>query len=489
MWVACGSLAGLVWAAGQPVVDGLGAAVLVLLISAPQWLALSWGSDAGSLAGLVAYQSQVGPIDLSRDIAVSSYFQWPGAIALARLLTDLAGGDVYIGAQLVLLVAAPAVGLGLWALLEGAGGGFWGLAAYWTVAYWLLNWQAVPYVLGLALFLGLLLALDVPSPGGRLLVLLFLIAGLETHPLVGVWLILVVGWRWLAWAGDRRAVGLSAWFLLLVLVAQGALLLYKNDRFLIYLVGTVRGHYAALALAGTSSGSLARQVRGAVTFMAEDPGAMALKALSWLALAAAGGAVAVAGAAAVRRWRCGRRAVALSGAGAVHLGLGVAWSAIGTRAIQLLAILPASWVADTARRPTATGRVVRSLCALGLVLLPAVLMRAHTTGAELVTPAEARLSASLPTIEPRTPLSLLADTHAELPLGGHLSSVSARQMRYGSAGSCRGPALVVDSVGWRRAMALLARTPDAIQGAPILYDNGPLRLHYLSDCAVLGIGE
>jgi hypothetical protein len=490
LWLACGSLVGLVWTARSPAVDGLASVVLLLLISAPQWLSLSSGSDAGSLAALVAYRMGSGPLDLTQDVAASSYFQWPGAIVVARLLTELAGGDPYLGAQLVLLIAAPAVGLGLWALLDRPdGGGFWGLATYWTGAYWLLNWQAVPYVVGLALLLALLAALDEPTLGGRLLALLLLAAGLETHPLVGVWLGLVVGLRWLAMSRARPDGRLSVWLLLLILVAQGALLLYKNGRFLVYLVASVGGRHARLEAAGISSRSLGLQVRGAVTFLAEDPAATALKVLSWLALAAAMGAGGLAAAAAARRWRCGRQAVALSVAGAVHLGIGMARAAIGTRAIQLLGVLPAWWIADAAGRSSPVGRAVRMLCALALVLLPAVLMRAHSTGAALVTPAEARLIESLTDLEPVGPLSLLAETHAEWLPGGSLVPLSARQMRYGSIGSCRGPALVVETAGWRREMAPMVRAPELIEGASLLYDNGAIRLRSLGDCSALGIGE
>jgi hypothetical protein len=485
LWLACAALAGLVATARSPAAHALAAAALLALISAPHWLALSWGSDAGSLANLVAYRQTAGPPDLVRDVAVSSYFQWPAAIVLARLLADLAGGDPYTGAQLTLLVAALAVGPGLWALLERGGGGFWGLVAYWAGSYWLLNWQAVPYVLGLALLLALLALLDHRSPSGRFLLLLLLAAGLETHPLVGAWFALIVGLCLLI----RPRPGPTRSLLLLILVAQGALLVYKNARFLIYIVDSLRGRYAALAVTGTSARTLAIHVRGALTVVAEDPAATALKALSWLALAAAGAACLVAVIAALRRRRCDRLALAITAAGALHLALGMGWAALGPRAIQLLGVLPAWWVADAAADRTRTGCTVRLLCTLALALLPAVLMRAHLTGFNFIAPADRLLAASLPAIEPREPLNLLLETTGGLPPASHLLPLAARQIRHGDQGGCRGPSLVVETAGWRREMALLARQPTAVDSAPILYDNGPLRLRYLPDCAVLGIRE
>jgi hypothetical protein len=489
LWLACAALAGLVSTARPPAAHALAAAALVALISAPHWLALSWGSDAGSLANLVAYRQAVGPPDLVRDVAVSSYFQWPAAIVLARLLADLAGGDPYTGAQLALLIAALAVGPGLWALLERHGGGFWGLAAYWAGSYWLLNWQAVPYVLGLALLLALLALLDQRSPAGRLLLLLLLAAGLETHPLVGAWLALIVGLRLLLRLCRDRPAGPTRSLLLLIVVAQGALLVYKNARFLIYIVDSLRGRYAALAVTGTSSRTLAIHVRGAVTFVAEDPAATALKALSWLALAAAAAACAVAVIAALSRRRCDRLALAVTGAGALHFALGMAWAALGPRAVQLLGVLPAWCVADAAAEQGRTGRAVRLLCTLALVLLPAVLMRAHLTGTNFIAPADRLLGRSLPAIEPREPLNLLLETTGGLPPASRLVPLSARQIRNGDQGGCRGPSLVVETAGWHREIALLAQHPTAVESASVLYDNGPIRLRYLPDCAVLGIRE
>jgi hypothetical protein len=221
------ALPGLVLTTKSPYAHWLASCLFLLFLSAPQFLYLSWGSDAGSLSDLVEYVRSVDELDLSRDIAAQSYFQWPASILFHTYLADMLGVTAHVAAQIGFFFVAVSVTSGVFVLWthdlptrsRSTRAAFWGLVLYFAGFYWLFNWQAVPYAFSLALFFAMLALLGRQRWQEKSLVMLFFLVGIESHALFGLWSAAIVTILHFLGTVKRRS---RSWLslLLFLLVAQ-----------------------------------------------------------------------------------------------------------------------------------------------------------------------------------------------------------------------------------------------------------------------------
>src|SRR5574337_403337 len=164
-WVGLGtgflSLAGLVLITSSPLVHWASTLLFLILYSAPHWLYLAWGSDAGALATMMRYAQTQTTFDLPRDTSVNSYFQWPLTIFWGRFLADSLQLDVYAVGQFIFLLICFSIAGALFMFFcepvadarHASASAFWGVVLYFIGFYWVFNWQSAPYTFFLALFL------------------------------------------------------------------------------------------------------------------------------------------------------------------------------------------------------------------------------------------------------------------------------------------------------------------------------------------------
>ncbi|MGC9336063.1 MAG: hypothetical protein ACP5JJ_18115, partial [Anaerolineae bacterium] len=389
------ALGGLVLTSASPYVHWIASSLFPLFLSAPQFLYLSWGSDAGALADLLQYARTVGPLDMSQHVALHSYFQWPASILFHSFLVDALGVTGYGAIHVVFFFLALSIGGALFILWLGnppagpqsTGAVFWGIVLYFAGFYWLLNWQAVPYVFALALFFPLLALMGRRTVQDKILFRLFFLVGIESHALFGVWSTAIVAMLCVLGAAARRPRPTLS-LLLLLAVAQASVIIYKNTRFFKYTVRSLQGTYQALLEVGASDRALARQVETALSPLSNEPASAILKALSWCDLAFVVTAFAISTLFVIRTRRLRRREIALLGAGSLHFLLGTVLAAIGTRSLQLVGMVPAFFVVDGLAYG---GRAVRKALLLSsvisLMLFPAAVIRSHQISGNFVKPS------------------------------------------------------------------------------------------------------
>jgi hypothetical protein len=388
-------LAGLVLASASRYVHLLSACLFVLFLTAPQFLYLSWGSDAGMLPGFVHYHRAVGNLDIQRDVAINPYFQWPLSILFHSFLVDAFRVNHFTAVQIGFFFVAVSVAGGLFMLWldglprrpESSRAAFWGIVVYFVGFFWLLNWQAVPYSFSLALFFPMLALFGRRSWQDTVLILLLFVIGLESHALFGVWGPAIVAFLIVLGALTRRRK-LTVSLVLLMIIAQTTLILYKNTRFFKYLVLNLQGYYQAFLAVGGSDRLLNRHAQSALSPLPADLLAASLKVLSWFDLILVGFAFLLAAWFVIRNRRLQDREVSFLGVGSLHLGAGIALAAIGTRSLQLLGLAPAFFVVDALVSGTHRLRQVSLICSLiALLLFPAAVIRGHQQSPNYVRPA------------------------------------------------------------------------------------------------------
>jgi hypothetical protein len=466
-WMGLGAgfsaLAGLVLTSESPYVHWIASGLFLLFLSAPQLLYLSWGSDAGTLPDLVRYARTVDHLDMSQDVAVHSYFQWPASILFHSFLVDALGVTEYGAIQVAFLFLALSVGGGLFILWlddlpaepESTRSVFWGVVLYFTGFYWLLNWQAVPYVFSLALFFPLLALMGRRTIQDKTLFLLFFLVGIESHALFGIWSTAIVAILCVLGTAARRP-GPTLSLLLLLAVAQISVIIYKNTRFFRYAVRSMQGTYQALLETGASDMALARQVETALSSLSNEPTGAVLKALCWCDLAFVVTAFALGTFVVIRTRRLRRREIALVGAGSLHFLLGTVLAAIGTRSLQLVGMVPAFFVVDGL---ASGGRTVRKAILLAslasLILFPAAVIRSHQISGNFVKPSNLVVKEYLDKHSQHLSGAVVILDEGRIHATDRFP-VQVYNPRTAKIGGCRGPYVLVDTPQFRQYAASVA---------------------------------
>ena len=474
----------------------LASCLFLVFLSAPQFLYLSWGSDAGTLPDLVEYLRSVDQLDLSRDIAAQSYFQWPASILFHAYIADLLGVTTHAAAQIGFFFVAVSVAGSLFVLWcqvptarpDSSRAAFWGLVLYFAGFYWLFNWQAVPYTFSLALFFAMLALLGRQSWQTKSLVMLFFLVGIESHALYGFWGMAIVAVLLVLGVTMQRSRSLLC-LLLFVVVAQTAVIIYKNTRFFEYTVDSMQGTYLALLETGASDRALARQISTALSSLSNGPAAAVLKALSWCDLAFVAAAFGIGALVVIRQRRLGQREIALVGTGSLHFVLGIALAAIGTRSLQLLGMVPAYFVADALSHGSRSARRAILLASfISLLLFPAPIIRSHQVSANFLKPSNLRVRQHL-----MTHREAHSDTLAILDEGRiHATdrlSLQVYNPQTAKLDGCSGPYLIVDTAQLRQYIASVAGCSLAEAEArleqldlTVVYASGDVTLRSGLDC-------
>ncbi len=536
-WIGlCGGflgLAGLVLTSRSKFVHWISSCSFVLLLTAPQFLYLSWGSDAGALAGFVDFAQTLGKFTDHRITEIHPYFQWPMSIFFHQFLKDALNVDVYTAVQIGFLFVSLSVGGTLFALWfdpmfqgpQASMGAFWGIVVYFAGFYWFLNWQAVPYAFSLALFMPILILLERRTFQHRVLLLLLFCVGLDTHALFGVWaillvLVIMVGTPVLRWIGQflSQRVPQSGWqgriaksalrllpiadpkerkpltlsLVLLMVVLQTAVIIYKNSRFFDYVVSDLKGYYNAMLVTGATHKSLAIQTGLALKVMPLDLVGMILKVLSFLDLGIIAIALVVAALDVLVNHKLRFRDMAFFGAGVIYFLIGTKFAALGERSFQLLGMLPAFFVAQSIDWRTRLGKIVMIASVAGLLLFPAAIVRTHQMSANYVRPDGVFFEQVVGELDPipLKDITFLSEHVRPLKLGQNLRLMTTRLIQNGYVQSCEGPMLVVDTAQFRQDMGQIvgytSNTLDSVLShAPVFYDSHLITLYFVRECSAL----
>ncbi len=498
------SLMALSLSSRSVIVQWMCCVLVVVMLSAPHFLFIAWGSDAGGLANMSGYARQVGSFDFRRDLENISYFQWPASIFFNQFLADLLNINIYTAAALNFLLACIAVSSGLFLLWQPRlgdgqkipGAVFWGVVVYFTGFYWVLSWQAAPYIFVLILLIPALALLERNSWQERLLLLVLVIPGFESHALFGVWLgMLVTAYLVISCLLRKRCHAVTVALVLFVIVAQVTIILYKNSLFLRYLSLQLKGYSESLLQAGGSNTAVAHQVALALSKpQGGDAFGAILKALSFVDLGFIGIAILTACLLAVVRKRLQVLEISLFLVGAAYCVNGMKYQAIGTRAIQLLALAPAYFVVEVIARGGRSGRFVLAMSAVGLLLFPAAIMRSHQNSANYIKPADLAFYIYTNRLQEDLRESYdLIFSEGIRPVDMRLNRLLLSPNTIGVSRECRGNLLLVDSPHLRAQMLSLFPGSDIqdveaylVENHPsIIYDNGSLSLRAGGDCTSL----
>jgi hypothetical protein len=496
------ALVGLVSTSTSRYMHWLASCLFVLLLTVPQFLYLSYGSDAGVLPGMVEHRLGTEGMRVLDEIDVDVYFQWPMSIFWSTFLSDAFGVQTYTAVNIAFVIAAICISSGffvLWSSRLESGSTmtqavFWGIVSYFVGYYWLMNWQAAPYVFMLALFVPMLGLLEKGDLSSKLMLLLLFSVGIETHALFGIWSIAIV----VIWLGIRAAklrsypaVALAA----TMVVAQLSVIVYKNIRFFQYVVSSLQGYYQALVGVDAVDKVLSRQAQGALSPLPSDPFSAVLKVISWIGFALVVLAFAVALISVIRHRRIRALEIALVVAGAVHLLIGNFYAAIGVRALNLLMIVLASFVTFSIARNGRLGNVVLAACALSLLVFPASLMRSHQASSLFVRPVQDQLARTLALSldkEISYDIAVIGEHNTPLETAQRRHFLSARQIQYrmGSAESiavldwlCAADLVVMDTQQFRTRLLGIVdeQAVETLDNASVFYDNESVKLKLLKD--------
>lgn len=506
-WLGFPGLAGLVLSAKSRYLHWIASLLFVLWFAAPQSLYLSWGSDAGALADLVRYtQSTVG-FNFQRDIASISYLQWPSSIFFQQFITDLSRIDINPAILIGFLPIILCISGGLYILWDSSipqkpnssRAIFWGIVAYFAGFFWLFNWQAVPYAFSLALLFPALALLVKRTWQHRILFILLFLVSIETHPIIGVWMIFLVTTLVILTfliKGKQKAYSVN--LAITLIVAQLTILVFKNIRFLTYLAYNLSGYYQAMLETSASDKSLLLQAGNALSHLPSDLLGTILKTLSWVDIFVIGLAFAVATYNTLINHRFRMLEIALFVVGAIHFLIGTRYAAIGTRSLQLMALLPAYSVVVILANGSSNANarwIVLLACLLGLVLYPSAIMRSHQTTNNYVRPADGILNNFLVENSRNFPevLSILAPGRIRSTRYSTNTYINIFNPRTVGIMGCAGNYFVVDTPEYRQYVEFAARELDLkVEVQPQLnrmaldlsafYDNGPMILRIGQDC-------
>jgi len=495
-------LIGLSFSSSSKIVKWLCCVIVVILLSAPHFLYIAWGSDAGGLANMSAYVRRMGGFNFERDLTAITYYQWPMSIFFNQFLADLFNVDENTAAAVNFFLVSIAVSSGLFMLWqsridddpEKQNPVFWGIVVYFAGFFWFLNWQSSPYAFALILFVPALALLEQNSWKERLLLLLFVVIGYESHALFGVWLSMIVGaYVLISILANKKDSRVSDALALFVVIAQVTIIIYKNTRFFRYLALNLKGYYDALLQTGASDRALAIQASGALsaTSQVTDTLGIVLKTLSFIDLGFIGVALLVAVILAITRKRPKALEISLLLAGAFHFLIGIKYVAIGTRSIQLIALAPAFFVVESIVQGGKAGRLVLAASVVGLLLFPAAIMRSHQNSGNYVKPVDLYLSSFMNqfTDEILNKGNVIF-TDGVRPIDLRLVKYVLSPRTIIAENSCAGGYFIIDSDKLRNEVNNLVENDNKPgfelfiedENPSVYYDSGYLSLKFAKDC-------
>ena len=494
LWLSLIGLGSWVTTARSSVVPWLASILFVVVLTAPQFLYVGWGSDAGNLAEMTNYARSVSSFNLARDISTVSYFQWPASIFYHRFLLDAFNIDSYAAAKLGMLLTCFCVGSGIYLLarrqqpgLRASRAAFWSVVMYFAGFYWFFNWQATPYSFALALFIPALALIEQIDLSHRILLLLIVVVGLESHALFGVWLILIsAGLIGLTLLRRARRPRLSWALLALLVVAQVALIIYKNTQFLHSIYLNASGYYNALLELGASDRAVARQVDLALNNTPPDLLGQVLKFLGYMNLQLSAIIFLLAVILILRYRKLRNWDLSLLAAGGCYFAVGVVFAAIGTRALQLIALPLVFFIAEALQLPGKSSSVIAGLCVISLLLFPSSLIRSYQTGGNYVRP----LDLAVRDFTGSTVTGLAGNTfilgEGVRPIAMNLihQIISPSTASYWP--QCAGAAIIIDSRQLRdRLTANQSRISQMPAQVSTVYDAGLIKIRALRECRPL----
>lgn len=432
--------------------------LFVFISSAAQFLYISWGPDAGSLASFVNYNMTTSNFDLGRDVSTNSYFQWPGSIFFHRFLTDLFSVDTFTAVKLgfFLVILCFSSGLFLfWYKLDrqrslSTRWVFIGVTIYFTSIFLFQNWEAVPYTFFLALFLPALALMENSDPRYRVIFMLFTVIAMESHPLGGLWLSLILGVLLiLDWIRTKRVQFTHSVFLF-VLVVQTSLIIYKNISFFMGLTNMFRGYLRALLDSDASDRAIANQVRSALTFLPTDWMGRILKTISYVDIGFIFIIIVIATLFVLWKRKIRLREISLAAAGVIHFLIGTQYAAIGSRSLQLIVFLPASFVIDTLM--WGSNRLRRLLVVLNVIvilLFPSMLMRSIQISDNFVKVSDLYIEDFLGQHLNSSGAGTVILTEGIRPIDLRLSYYLIRPREQEIIAGCYGDFIIINTENWR----------------------------------------
>jgi len=476
--------------------------LVVLLLSAPHFLYIAWGSDAGSLANMSAYAKLMETFNFERDFAVNSYYQWPSGIFFSQFIADLLNVDVYVAAAIVFVIACVSVSSGLFLLwysrldeyTRKQSSVFWGVVVYFAGFYWLLNWQSAPYVFALVFFIPSLALLERNNWKVRLLFLLLVLVGLESHALFGIWLIMILAaYLFVSFFKKSNKNPVSISILMIVLTSQITLILYKNVRFFKHLVLNLKGYYTALMQTDASDKVLVAQVNSALSVLPQDTSIfdVLLKSISFLDLAFLGTAIIAAAIFAIINKRLRILEISFLFAGIAYFIIGMLYAAIGMRSIQLIALVPSYFVVYSISVRGKWHNLILVLCVIGLLLFPAAIIRSHQNSQNFVTPADLAFYNFINHFQEEVQNSTgMIFSEGIRPVDFRINHLLISPTTIGFSGGCNGRLLFIDSPQLRNQLSYLFRGASKHDidiyvneiNPSVVYDNGHISLRIGGDC-------
>ena len=506
MWLSFFGLAGLVSTTRNKYLIFASAWLFIILFTSPQFLYLSYGSDAGVLAELINYADVYERIDLSRDIAVNSYFQWPLSIFFHKFLADLLQMGVYPTLTISFIFFSIGITGGFFILWNSNSNHqtssiravFWGIAVYFCGLYWLLNWQTVPYTFALLWFIPLFTMLDDRSISARILALLFFIALIESHAMLGIWLLIVTI---IIFALDifkiqKLIKGNSYTIIILLFVVQVSLLIYKNSRFFPNMISSLQGLYSQVLLISTSNRALALQTSQALINTPDNIIGNILKTMGWISLAFIAAAFILSTIYILVKHRVRIRELAFIMSGLLYFVIGTQIANIGIRSIMLISLAPAYFLINSLWLRSGASKLILFASMIGFLIFPSALIRSHQEAANFITPADLYIRDFLSNIHDSSisEIQILQEHVKPLSLNQKHPKISPRRIGYSYIWRCSGGLLLNDTYQLRTelnqiSVSLTSALDESLLNAPLIYDNGVTQLRYIRDCEMLKFSQ
>ena len=504
LWLSFIFLSGLVLTTLNRYVILASVGCFAILFTSPQFLYYSYGSDAGILAEFVNYSNTYDQFELSRDIAVNSYYQWPLSIFFHQFLADILLIDVYETLSIAFFFIILGISGGffyLWHSLADHRPGsiravFWGTAIYFCSLFWIVNWQTVPFTFALVLFIPLLALLVDHSIQGKILFVIFFIALVETHAMLGFWLLIIASILFaLNYFRSKELSRISSYsMVLLMVVVLVSFLVYKNTRFFTYVISSLQGFHSQISLMATSDRALALQTKGALNNVPINIIGKILKIMSWISLAIGFLTFLISALIVFFRHRVQIREISFVLAGLLYFIIGTQMANLGIIALLLIGLAPAYFLIDNLKLKTNTSKILLLFCILSIILFPSALIRSHQNSINYIIPADLFIRDFLSTFDENSEVdfSLLREPSKPYLLNNKFNTITRSTITNNNNWSCSGHLLVVDTEQLRNDLTnispeLRSALISSYSQAPQFYDNGLTKLRYLNDCEPLNV--
>ena len=456
------------------------------------------------MAEFVNYSNSYDQLDLSRDIAVNSYYQWPLSIFYFQFLADIFPFGVYHAILIVFIFITLGISGDLYILWssqinnQSVSGNpvFWGIAIFFCSLYWFINWQTVPYTFALVLFIPLLSLLNDQTTPGRILLFLYFLALIETHALLGVWIILIAAiWFTMNYFRSNGAIGnISIASILLMILVLASQVVIKNTRFFSYVVLSLEGLFSQISLLATSNRALTLHAQQGITNVPLDSTGLVLKTFAWISIVISVIVLLIGSINVVSRGRVKNREISFILAGAIYFIIGTQVENLGIRSVMLIALAPAFFLVETLRTRHNTSRIALILCVLGIVLFPSALLRSHQYPANYIIPADLLVKEYISSIDRKVESELLLLREPSKPhdLDENFHPITRTTIRDNPDWRCSGNLLVVESAQLHSDLSGISQDLSTelylskLQSAQ-LYDNGLVTVRYFQDCDDLDV--